>query len=67
MRIVGPLNRSEYEPDPAQAWRRARRLDTLLRAAAPVPSHGVSRATHDEMARQDEARMLQAARRMNRP
>lgn len=65
MRIVGRLDRSEFEPDPGRAWRRARRLDTLLRAAAPAWVYGVTRATHDAMTRHDEARMLEAARRIN--
>jgi hypothetical protein len=66
MRTVGGLNRSSFEPDPGRAWQRARRLDTLLRAAAPAWVRGVTRGTHEAMTRQDEARMLEAARRINR-
>ena len=66
MRIVGPLNRSEFEPDPCKAWRRARRLDAWLRAAVPARVHGIIRATHAAMAQQDAARMLAVARRINR-
>jgi len=66
MRIIGSLNRSEIETDPCKAWRRARLLDAWLRAASPARPHGVTRATHDAMMQQDESRMLEAARRINR-
>jgi hypothetical protein len=66
MRIVGHLNRSAFEPDPREAWRRARLLDTWLGAARPPRPRGVIRATHATMARLDEARMLEAARAINR-
>jgi hypothetical protein len=66
MRVVGPLNRSAFEPDPRVAWRRARRLDAWLHSASPLRPRGVTRATHDAMARQDEARMVDAARAINR-
>lgn len=66
MRIVGSLNRSAFEPDPHEAWRRARVLDTWLRAARPPHARGAIRATHDAMMRLDEARMVEAARTVNR-
>ena len=65
VRIVGSMNRSEFEADPGQAWRRARRLDSLLRAAAAPWPRGVTRATHAAMTLQDEARMLASARKVN--
>lgn len=35
MRIVGRRNRSEIELDPVKAYQRGRKLDAMLRAAAP--------------------------------
>lgn len=66
MRIVGDQNRSEIELDPETAYRRGRVLDAMLRAARqPVP-RGVLRGSHDYFQRIDEARMIEAARRINR-
>ena len=66
MRIVGP-NRdlTEIELDPARAYRRGRRLDAMLRGSLPAPKHGVSRGTFAHFAREDAARMRQAARKIN--
>lgn len=65
MRIVGVLDRSELELQPARAWRRARRLDALLQAAAARRPPGVTRATHAAMNLQDDVRMVESARRLN--
>jgi hypothetical protein len=66
MRIVGPYpDRTEFEPDPAKAYRRGRALDALLRSALPRPERGVRRGTFADFARADEARMREAARRLN--
>lgn len=65
MRIIGNQNRNEIELDPAIAYRRGRRLDLMLRAANPVRPSGVTRGTHAEFQRLDEARMIEMARRIN--
>lgn len=66
MRIVGDQNRSEIELDPETAYRRGRVLDAMLRAARHPISRGVLRGSHDYFQRIDEARMIEAARRINR-
>lgn len=66
MRTIGPQRRSELEPDPVKAWHRARQLDAMLPAALPPRPRGITRGTHEELARADTARMLEAARRINR-
>lgn len=66
MRTVGVVDRSEFEPDACKAWRRARALDAMLLAARPAWPRGVTRGPHNAMALQDEARMLDAARRLDR-
>lgn len=65
MRIVGNQNRSEVELDPVKAYQRGRRLDAMLRAAAPKHSRGVLRGTHQMFEHLDEVRMLETARRLN--
>ena len=66
MRIVGPNGtRSEIERNPIAAYRRGRALDAMLRAALPPHRRGVSRGTFAEFARLDEARMREAARKIN--
>ncbi len=65
MKIVGPnRNRSEIELDPVKAYRRGRALDAMLRSALPPPKRGVYRGTFEAFARMDEARMIEAARRV---
>ena len=67
MRIIGNQNRNDIELDPVIAYRRGRRLDMMLRAANPVRPTGVTRGTHAEFQRLDEARMIEMARRVNDP
>lgn len=65
-RIVGTQDRSEFIFDPVAAWHRGRLLDRMLaRAQAPRP-RGVLRGTHAAFDRLDEARSVEAARRLNR-
>ncbi len=65
MRIIGPnASQSEIELDPARAYRRARTLDAMFRSVLPPMKRGVYRGTFETFARMDEARMVQAARRV---
>jgi hypothetical protein len=66
MRIIGTLDRSAFEPDPREAWRRARLLDKFLAGTDRERQRGVTRATHQAMMRNDEARMLELAHEVNR-
>ena len=65
MKIVGNANRHEIELNPQEAWRRARLMDAMFQSVYPPYSRGVTRATHAEFQRRDEARMLEIARRLN--
>jgi hypothetical protein len=66
MRIIGPNHeRTEIELDPVRAYRRGRALDAMLRHALPAPRRGVSRGSFARFAREDEARMREAARKIN--
>ena len=66
MRVIGPnRDRTEFELDPVRAYRRGRALDAMLRSGLPAPRRGVSRGTFADFARQDEARMREAARKLN--
>ena len=65
MRIVGRQNRPEIELDPVKAYRRARALDAMLRAALPPVPRGVTRGTHEYFNRADAARQIAAARKLN--
>ena len=66
MRVIGPnRDRTEFELDPVQAYRRGRTLDAMLRGALPAPRRGVYRGTFADFAREDEARMRAAARKLN--
>jgi hypothetical protein len=65
MHIVGTQDRTAFELEPLRAWRRARRLDELLRTAAPIRPRGVFRVAHVAMNAEDDARMLDVARRIN--
>jgi hypothetical protein len=66
MRVVGPnRDHSEIELDPVLAYRRGRALDAMLRAALPAPKRGVFRGSFADFAREDEARMRAAARKLN--
>jgi hypothetical protein len=66
MRVVGPnRDHTEFELDPVKAFRRARALDAMLRAGMPAIKRGVFRGSFAEFARQDEARMRDAAGKLN--
>ena len=66
MRTIGPYSRrTEIELDPVEALRRGRALDAMLRSALPAIPRGVYRGTFAVFNRMDEARMLQAARKLN--
>lgn len=66
MRVIGPnQHHSEIELDPVQCYRRGRVLDRMLRSAIPALKRGVYRGTSDAFARMDEARMTEAARKIN--
>jgi hypothetical protein len=65
MRVLGNQNRTEIELDPVKAYRRARAMDAVLRAALPPRAPGVTRGTHDFFNRCDAARQLEIARRLN--
>ena len=68
MRIVGNQNidQQQSHTTPQEAWRRGRVLDAMLPNAVQL-SHGVSRLTHAQRNAQDDARMLDVARRLNLP
>lgn len=66
MRVIGPnRDRTEIELDPVQAYRRGRALDAMLRTALPAVRRGVFRGSFADFAREDEARMREAARKIN--
>jgi hypothetical protein len=68
MRIIGPRSQhTEIERNPTEAYRRGRALDTMFRSALPPIVRGVYRGTFATFNRMDEARMLQAARKLNTP
>lgn len=66
-RVVGSRNRSEFAPDPQQAWRRGRLLDRMLASAVPAVARGVTRAPHAAFNAWDDARQQVMARRLNQP
>lgn len=66
-RTVGRQDRSELILDPVEAWRRGRVLDAMLASQRAPRPYGVTRATHREMNRADDARQLEVARRLNGP
>jgi hypothetical protein len=65
MRTVGTRDRTEIELDAAEALRRGRVLDSILRSAFAPVARGVSRGTHEYFNRLDSERQIQAARRLN--
>ena len=66
MRIIGRnRDRTQFELAPAQAYRRGRALDAMLRSASMPPPRGVSRGTFAEFERADAARMQAVARKLN--
>jgi hypothetical protein len=64
-RIVGSKDRAEFVLDPVEAWHRGRVLDRMLAQTQPPHPRGVFRGTHAEFGRIDEARRIEAARRLN--
>jgi len=68
MRIVGNQHRglNEASPSPQEAWRRGRLLDAMLPNVLPR-ERGAWRLTHAQRNARDDARMLEAARRLNAP
>jgi hypothetical protein len=64
-RVVGKKQRTEFVPDPVEAWHRGRILDQMLARAAPAHPRGVFRGTHAEMERRDAMRRAEAAGRLN--
>ncbi|HEY6240692.1 MAG TPA: hypothetical protein VIW78_07615 [Burkholderiales bacterium] len=65
-RTVGRQDRSEFILDPVEAWHRGRHLDLMLARTLAARPRGVTRGTHAEFERLDEARRVEAARRLNR-
>lgn len=65
MRIVGSLDRREFEPDPEKAWRRGVKLDAMLKGTLPPHPKGVFRGTHAYFNRMDDERARQIAARLN--
>jgi hypothetical protein len=65
MRIVGPHDRSEIEPDPEKAWHRAMQLDAMLKGTLPPHPRGVFRGSHEFFNRMDDERARQIAARLN--
>ena len=68
MRIVGNQNieTEQARTTPQEAWARGRVLDAMLPNAV-ARLYGVSRLTHAERNAQDDARMVDVARRLNVP
>ena len=65
-RFVGNQPRSDYEPDPQQAWRRGLALDALLASTQPPQRlKGIQRASHRRFNEIDDQRALELARRLN--
>jgi hypothetical protein len=66
VRVIGRReNWSEVELDPVKAYRRGRVLDAMLQRAIPAPKRGAYRGSFEFFAREDEARAIEAARRIN--
>lgn len=66
MRVIGHRQDwSEIELDPVKAYRRGRALDAMLRQAIPPPKRGAYRGSIESFNRDDEARGIDAARRIN--
>ena len=64
MRIVGKLNRNEYEVDPVEALRRGAEVDRKLKLMLPPYPRGVWRGPHEFFNRMDDERSLAMARRV---
>ena len=66
MKTIGKFPRDEIVIDPAEALRRGRVLDQMLKSALPPIPHGVTRGTHAMFQAMDEQRMIAAAKKLNR-
>lgn len=66
MKTVGSQIRSEFEFDPAKAWRRGLALDAMLRVALPLRERGVWRLTHLQMNHADLERQREQAAKVDR-
>ena len=64
MRIVGKLNRSEFELDPVEALRRGAEIDRKMRLMLPPHPRGVWRGSHAFFNRMDDERAALMARRV---
>ena len=64
-RVVGSQDRNEFVLDPAEALRRGRVVDGMLASVLPARPRGVLRATHCRLNALDDARQVEAARRLN--
>lgn len=64
MRIVGKLNRNEFELDPVEALRRGAEIDRKMKLMLPPHPRGVWRGTHDFFNRMDDERGLAMARKV---
>ena len=64
MRIVGTLNRNEFELDPVEALRRGAEIDRKMKLMLPPHPRGVFRGTHASFNRMDDERSLLMARRV---
>ena len=64
MRIVGKLNRTEFELDPVEALRRGAEIDRKMKLMLPPHPRGVWRGTHAFFNKMDDERSLAMARRV---
>jgi hypothetical protein len=62
MRIVGKLNRSEFEPDPVEALRRGAEIDRKMKLMLPPHPRGVFRGSHAFFNRMDDERAAAMAK-----
>ena len=65
MRVVGSLDRNEFELDPVKAYRRARELDRILPHHVTAKERGVSRGSHAYFNQLDFERAVRVARLLN--
>ena len=66
MKTIGNLPRDEIVIDPAEALRRGRLLDQMLKSARISIPLGVTRGTHAMFQALDEQRMIVIAKKLNR-
>ena len=65
MRIVGKLNRSEFELNPVEALRRGAEIDRKMKLMLPPHPRGVWRGTHAFFNRMDDERGVAMARKVS--